>query len=56
MNTELKELIQNLTEELSNVAGEQYVNEPDWNESAHVGKITLTVKDARILYKLNRQL
>lgn len=47
-----QELIEDLADALSDIASPQYVSEQNWNEDAHIGKITLTVKDARRIYKL----
>lgn len=52
MIRERDELLEDITESVKDVASPRYVSERDWNEDAHIGKITITVKDARRLYKL----
>lgn len=47
----LEALIPIAEEILSHVATEEYVNEDDLNPESHLGKITVTVQDARNIFK-----
>ena len=58
LESERQDLIDALTpiaEEIElKIGSERLINESDWNIEAHIGQITLTVRDARNVYKALR--
>ena len=58
LESERQDMIDALTpiaEEIElKIGSERLTNESDWNIDAHIGQITLTVRDARNVYKALR--
>ncbi len=46
-NKEQVEVLKAMKEMINDVASDDYIFEDDWDEDAHIAKVTVTVKDAR---------